>query len=163
MKIATTQTPENIAFILEVLARIPNRLEAISSQLSPNQLTTPISPGERTPTEILAHILHCEAITGNAIIIALLKKEPLLPSLHPERDLGKLMNYHQRSFTDLQVYFSFRRKTLLSILNSLKEKQWSRIVKEEGKKRRETVYRLARVQALHEEAHVKEIEDKFLV
>ncbi len=158
MKITTTPTPENIAAVLDLLAGIPDRLQTIANQFSLVQLITSIGPGARTPTEILAHIINCEAVTAEAITLALLKKEPLLPGLHPERDLGKLLNYHQRPFPDLLAYFTFRLVTLLDVLRSLTDKLWSRTVREEGKKRRESIYWLARGQAIHEDEHLKEIE-----
>ena len=97
------------------------------------------------------------AIAGN-LILALLKKEPLIHDLHPERDVGKLLNLGQYDFEDLRTYFNFRRRVLLDVLGRLGEKQWSRTVRKEGKKRRESVYWLARGQALHEDGHLKEIE-----
>jgi hypothetical protein len=63
-------------------------------------------------------------------------------------------------FDDLLVYFKLRRTILLRILESLSEKKWSRVVREERKQRRESVYWQARGQALHELEHVLDLEDK---
>ncbi|MBN2044643.1 MAG: DinB family protein [Anaerolineales bacterium] len=111
----------------------------------------------QTP-ETIAHMMHCEAVTSEAVTLALLRKEPLLPGLHPERDLGKLFNLGRYDFDDLQRYFNFRRRILLDVLTGLTENQWSRTVQETGKQRRESVYWLARGQALHEDGHLGEIE-----
>jgi hypothetical protein len=156
--ISTEQTLENIAAVLALLRGMPNRLEAVSEKLTPAQLTTPVGPGERTPTEILAHMLHCEAVSVEMITLALSRKEPFISGIHPERDLGKLFNLSRYEFGQLKVYYDLRRQFLLTVLNGLTEKQWSRRVRKEGKKRRESVYWLARGQALHEDDHLKAIE-----
>lgn len=156
--IPTAQTPENITAVLALLSEMPDRLQAIANQLSPQRLTTPVGQGERTPTEILAHILHCDAVTVEMITLALTRKEPFISGIHPERDIGKLFNLSQYDFKDLRAYFNFRRQFLLNVLNGLIEKQWSRRVRKEGKQRRESVYWLARGQALHEDQHLREME-----
>jgi len=155
--ISTEQTPENIQQILTLLTDIPHRLQVLAASLSSEQLTEPIGPGERTPTEVLAHILHCEAVTAESIFLALLLKEPLLHKVHPERDLGKILRLDQYSFTQLMGYFTFRRKMLLNVLVPLTDKQWAQTVQEEGKKRNESVYWRARGQALHELEHIEDI------
>lgn len=137
--ISTDLTSENIAQILSLLAKIPSRLQAIASKYGTDTFTQPLAPGERTPTEILAHILHCESLTTESIYLALLKNEPLLHKIHPERDLGKLLQFGQYAFHELLDYFTFRRRVLINVLEPLTEKQWARTLQEAGKKRRESV------------------------
>jgi len=157
--ISTDQTAENIAAVLDLLGGMPVRLEALSEQLTPEQLVTPVGPGERTPTEILAHMLHCEAVSVEMITLALSRKEPLISGIHPERDIGKLFNLSQYDFDHLRKYYDLRRQFLLNVLSGLSDRQWSRTVRKEGKARRESVYWLGRGQALHEDDHLREIED----
>lgn len=151
--IATDLTPANIAEVTALLADTPRRLAALSQRNSA-ALRQPPAPGERSPTENLAHLLHCEAHTAEAIYLALLTSVPLLPDIHPERQFGKLVAYHTFEFAVLLDYFNFRRAVLLRVLGALKPAQWARTVRETGKQRQESVYWLARGQALHELDHV---------
>jgi hypothetical protein len=48
----------------------------------------------------------------------------------------------------------------LRVLSGLKEHDWSRCVREEGKQRRESVYWRARTIAMHELDHVGDLERK---
>jgi len=159
-QISTEQTEANITEIMRLLSETPNRLEKLSKGLSDKKLHEPLGRGERSFVEALAHILNCEARTFEAISLALLVKEPTFVSIHAERDFGKLMRYDQLPFDELMMYFKFRRTVMLKVLNSLKESQWSRVIRQEGKQRKESVYWQARGQALHELEHVLDLEKK---
>lgn len=159
-QISTEQNESNINDVMNLLAAMPARLESLCQKLSPEQLRTPLAPGERTPTQVLAHILNCEALTSQAIELALLANEPMLPDIHAERDLGKLLRLDQEPFEELLAYYRLRRTVLLRILGTLTDKQWSRTVRETKKQRRESVYWRARGQALHELEHIVELEEK---
>jgi hypothetical protein len=128
--------------------------------MTDKQLHEPIGPGERTCTEVLAHIINCEAISSESIYLALLRNEPIVPGLHAERDLGKLLRFDTLPFPDLMAYFKLRRTVLLRILEALTDKQWSRVIREDGKQRKESVYWCARGQALHELEHLSDLENK---
>jgi len=158
--ITTDQTPENIAKVIEVLTESPARLEALSKSVSAEKLKQPLGKGERTATEVLAHVINGEARSSEMIYQALLVKEPLFADIHPERDWGKLLRFDLLEFSDLLAYFKIRRKVLLRVLSSLKEEGWSRCVREEGKQRKESIYWLARTIAMHELDHVGDLEDK---
>jgi hypothetical protein len=157
--LSTELTQANITQVLALLTSTPEKLEKVSQPLTVPQMSQPIRPGERSPTEILAHLLHCEARAAEAIYSALLLKEPLLLGIHPERQFGRLVRYDLLPFADLLAYFKFRRTVLLHVLASLTESQWARTIREEGKKRRESVYWQARGQALHEVEHLAELEN----
>lgn len=159
-QIPTEQTDENIKEVLRLLAETPGQLERLSKGLSDRQLDEPLGKGERSFIEGLAHLVNCEAITADAIQLALMRSEPLMPDIHPERDLGKLLRYDRFPFDELLAYFKFRRAVLLKVLTSLKESQWSRVIREEGKGRKESVYWQARGQALHELEHIQDLERK---
>jgi hypothetical protein len=161
--ISTDQNEANIREVLQLLRQMPAKLEALGNQVSEQQLRHPLASGERTPTEVLAHILHCEAITADSIYLALLMDEPMLPDIHPERDLGKLLRLDVLSFAELLSYFKLRRTILLRVLESLTEKNWSRVVQQPKKARRESVYWRARGQALHEWEHLLDLEAKLEV
>lgn len=158
--IPTQMTQATIAKVVAYLSQTPERLESLSQPLSVAQLCQPPGPGKRSFAEILAHLLHCEARSSEAIYVALLLDKPLFLDIHPERQWGNLLRYDLLPFADLLVYFRLRRTVLLRVLVSLTESQWSRTINEEGKKRQESVYWRARSLALHEHEHLAEIEDK---
>src|SRR4030095_3905513 len=142
--ISTDPTPANIANVMEVLTESPARLDALSKPLTAEQFRQPLGKGERTPTEVLAHMINGEAISSEMIYQALLVNEPFFADIHPERDWGKLLRFDLLDFQDLVVYCNIRRKVLLRVLSGLKEQGWSRCVREEGKQRKESVYWRAR-------------------
>lgn len=159
-QISTEQNEANIHEVLHLLRETPLKMDALYRKLSREQLGAPLAPGERTPTEVLAHILHCESITSQAIYLALLTNEPLLPDVHPERDVAKLLRLDVLPFEELLAYFKVRRRILLRVLESLTGKKWSRTVQQPKKARKETVYWQARAQALHEFEHILDLENK---
>ena len=156
--ISTEQTSANIAQVITLLQHSPTKLEQLSHSLTAGQLTQPLGEGERSFTQTLAHLLHCEARTNETIYLALLLDEPLVPDIHPERQFGKLWRYDLLPFADQLAYFKLRRTLLLRVLASLTEAEWARTIREAGKKRQESVYWRARGQALHELEHLHDIE-----
>ena len=160
--ISTEQTTENIATVIEALAKSPVRLEALVNSTPAERLREPLGKGERTPTEILAHIINGEARSSEMIYQALLVDEPFFADLHPDRDWGKLTRFDLLEFEDLFAYFKIRRKVLLRVLSGLKEKEWARAVREKGKQRKESVYWRARTVAMHELDHLGDLERKVL-
>ena len=158
--ISTDQTPANIANVMEVLTESPARLDALSKSVPAEKFRQPLDKGERTPTEVLAHMINGEAISSEMIYQALLVKEPFFADIHPERDWGKLLRFDLLDFQDLVVYFKIRRKVLLRVLSGLKEQGWSRCVREEGKQRKESVYWRARTIAMHELDHIDDLESR---
>ena len=159
-QISTEQTDTNIQGVLRLLSETPSQLEKLSKGLSEEQLHRPLGPGERSFTEVLAHLLNCEAIMAESINLALLTDEPLLAGIHPERDLGKLLRLDLLPFRELLAYFKVRRVVLLRVLVSLSGKKWSRCIREAKKARKESVYWRARGQALHELEHLLDLEKK---
>lgn len=86
--------------------------------------------------------------------------EPLLVDVHSEREFGRLVRYDRLPFGELLAYFRFRRRVLLGVLGPLDETQWARAVREPAKARKESVYWKARSLALHEQEHLKEIDER---
>ncbi len=156
--LSTEFSRANSAKAVAYLTATPQALLQLSALFDPQALYQPLRAGDRSFMEILAHIVNCDERTNESIYVALLLKEPLVLDIHPERQWGKLLHYEQGDAAELLAYFSFRRKTLLRILNGLSEAQWARTIQEAGKQRKETVYLLARVQAMHEVHHLAEIE-----
>lgn len=162
ISISTGHTPANIAKVMELLAQSPVRLDALAKSAPAERLRQPLGKDERTPTEVLAHMLNGEAVSSEMIYRAVLVKEPFFDNIHPERDWGKLARFDLLEFSELLAYFKTRRKVLLRALSGLKEKDWARAVREEGKQRKESVYWRARTIALHEADHLEDLERKLL-
>ena len=158
--ISTDLTSANVAKVMEILAETPLQLEILRELLSEEQLRQPLGEGERSYTEDVAHLIHSEARTSEAIYLALLLEEPLIPEVHSERQWGKLLRYDLLSPFDLLIYFRLRRTVLLRVLTSLTEEQWARSIREEGKKRKESVYWRARSLAMHELDHLSDLRRK---
>lgn len=158
--VSTKLTGENIQAVMTILEGTATHMERWGAALSPDDLRRPLGDGERSLTEDLAHLINCETCTAGAIYLALLTDQPLLPKIHPERDWGKLVRHEMFEFDELLAYFQFRRRRLLRVLGALTDAQWARVVREEGKQRQESVYWLARTLALHELAHVTDLQRK---
>lgn len=158
--ISTHLTKPNIVKVRGLLAVIPAKVEYLSQKLSPEQLRQAPRDGERSFSDVVAHLLHCEARSSEAIYLALLAEDPLLVDIHPERQFGKLLRYNLLPFGELLAYFKTRRTMLLRVLDVLSEAQWARCIREEGKQRQESVYWRARSIALHEAEHVSELEGR---
>jgi DinB superfamily len=157
---STESTKANIANVMALLTDTPVRLERLSLGLDAAQVRQPVKPGERSFSDVLAHLIHCEARSSEAIYLALLVSEPTLPAIHPERQWGKLLRFDLLEFSNLLAYFRLRRTVLLRVLASLPEAQWKRSTCESGKKRKESVYWRARAMALHELEHLSDLQDK---
>ena len=158
--LSTDLTSENIAVVMEVLTESPKRLEALRKSVAAEKLSQPLGKGERTPVEVLAHILNTEARSSEMIYQALLVNEPFFVNIHPERDWGKLLRLDLLSFDELLAYFNVRRKVLLHVLSELTEAKWARAIQEQGKKRKESVYWRARTIVMHELDHLNDLEKK---
>jgi hypothetical protein len=159
-QVSTEQTDSNIKEVVQILRETPEKLAALSKGLTDEQLHKPLGVGERSFVEALAHLINTEALTSEAIYLALILKEPLLGNIHAERDLGKLLRFDLLPFADLLAYFKLRRLVLMRVLDSLKEKEWSRGIREEKKQRKESVYWQARGQAMHELEHLQDLGKK---
>ena len=158
--ISTNQTEANITKIKDLLQASPSQLKQLSQTRSPEKLREPLATGERSFVENLAHLLNCEARTTENIYLALIVNEPFVHKIHPERQFGQLIQFEQFLVAELLTYFQFRRTVLMQLLNSLTDKQWSRTIREEGKKRQESVYWLAHSLALHELEHLTDLKEK---
>ena len=107
--ISTDLTQTNITSVLSILTEMPQKLEQLLSELSSEQRNRPLAEGERTFTEVLAHLINCEERNSETIYLALLRDEPLVPDLHAERDWGKLLRHDLFESSDLIDYFKLRR------------------------------------------------------
>ncbi len=159
--ISTAMSRENIARVMEILTTTPQTLATLSQDFTPQTQSQPLRTGDRSFIELVAHILNCDDRTTECIYEALLLKEPLFANIHVEREWGKLLRYEQFEAAELLAYFRVRRTALVRVLNELTPAQWGRVIREEGKERKESVYWRARGQALHEAEHLSQIATRF--
>lgn len=159
-KISTTPTKANIEKVMQFLEEMPGHLERLSADLSGEELREPLGEGERSFTEDLAHLLNSEALSAQMIYLALLVEEPYLDDVHSERHWGKLVRFEHYPFAESLAYYKFRRTVLLNVLRSLTDEQWERVIREEGKQRKESVYWRARAFAMHEHDHLTDLQGK---
>lgn len=157
ISLSTKPTPTNIATVLELLSSTVEVLEKTASHFTEEQLRQPPEPGKRAMTEVLAHLINCEARTAEAIYLALLVNEPTFTDVHPERQLGKLLRFDAFAYAELVAYFRLRRAVLLRVLTNLPPESWLRVVHEADRKRPLSVYLWARSLALHELEHFSEL------
>ena len=157
---STDLSGANIAKVMELLAETPAQLESLSKALPEEQLRQPLGAGERSFTENLAHLIYTEALSAEAIYLALLLDQPLIADVHAERQWGKLLRFDLLPFSELLAYFKVRRTVLLRVLASLTETEWRRAIREERKKRKESVYWRARGIAMHELDHLSDLQSK---
>ena len=158
--ISTELTTMNIAKVLELLMDSPVQLDELSRAGMEEELRQPLGSGERSFTEDLAHLIHSEARTSEAIYLALLLDKPLIPEVHSERQWGQLVRYDLLALSDLLSYFKLRRAVLVRVLTPLTVEQWSRTIREVKKKRQESVYWRARSLAMHELDHLTDLQNK---
>jgi hypothetical protein len=158
MKITTKSTKANIEKVLALLAETPERLAYLSDGLPADQLERPLSPGEWSQRQVLAHLIACADVRSNRIYFALLLEDATVPEVHPQRQWEKLLRYGDRPYADLLSDFTLRREVLLSVLRPLSEADWGREVR--GDKRAHSVFNLARNIALHEYGHCNDMRDK---
>lgn len=158
--ISNDLTAENISQVMKVLASSPEELTALSKGLSAEGLRQPLGKDERSFTECITHLINGEARSSEMIYQALLADEPFFADLHPDRDIGKLLRFDLLEFSELLAYYKTRRKVLLRVLSGLKESQWGRVVQEQGKKRKESVYWRARTIVMHELDHISDLKNK---
>jgi len=151
---------ENISTLLNLLPNAPARLEALAQGREESALIEPLGEGQRSFRETLVHLFNSGARLGEAIYQILILKEPDLPRIHPERDWGKLVAYQKLNLDDLLEYFKLRRQMLLGVLESQSNQAWLRTGREAGKKRQESVYWKTRTLILHEDEHLRELEER---
>lgn len=160
LHIQTKYSEREASNIISYLEKVPQQLTDVRSLLSEEEVSIPIRPGERSLRDMLAHLIHCEARSHEAIVSALAVDVPRIVKIHPEKQYGKLLNFEQLAPDSLLDYFKLRRMVLAGLLRRLTANQWVRTIEEEGKTRRESVYLLARSLVLHEAEHVYGFEEE---
>jgi hypothetical protein len=145
--------------VLLLLAATPPRLAVLTADLSPAQLRTAPTDDEWSANDVLAHLRACGDVWGKCIATIIAEDAPTLRAVNP-RTWIKKTDYRDLEFQPALRAFTAQRAELLAVLAPLPSEGWSRraTVAGAGKVLDRTVLDYAQRLALHERAHVKQIE-----
>jgi hypothetical protein len=153
-----TRTSLTIEQILTILIETPPRIAEFTVGLTETQLHAASSPGEWSINEVLAHLRSCADVWGNCIVMIINHDKPTIRAINP-RTWIKSTNYLELEFQPSVQAFTAQRTDLLTVLQALRPKTWSRsaIVTGAGNVLERTVQSYAERLALHERTHLKQI------
>jgi hypothetical protein len=143
--------------VLTLLAENPQRIAALTAGLVPAQLRTRPRDGW-SANDVLSHLRSCSDVWGKCIATMVVEDRPTLRAVNP-RTWIKSTNYPELEFRPSFRSFAKQRAELLTLLEPLPIKAWSRsaTVTGAGRELRRTVHIYAQWLARHERAHVKQI------
>ena len=151
----TTLTTEQV---LALLGATPTRIAEFTAGLTEAQLHSSPNPGEWSANEVLAHLRSCADVWGNCIMTIINHDTPTIRAVNP-RTWIKSTNYLEQKFQPSLQAFTVQRAGLVTVLEPLKPKNWSRsaTVTGAGKVLERTVQFYAQWMATHERPHLKQI------
>lgn len=161
MQISTDKTQENMDAILGILSTTIDKVFELANRV--DDYDSPLLVGKRSFKETIVHMINCDIVFTDEVYIGLMKKNPQVEHVHPERDVGKLLKLGKMDTKALLAYFKARREILLYVLAEIKPKDWDKIIIQPWKKTNETVYRKLRVLAVHENHHIEKMLDQIEV
>lgn len=141
--------------IFDTLEYTPQYLTALAKQFDEVSSLKPIIEGKRSFRETLIHLLNFEGLHYTTVYPAFLINKPQVYPIHAERDFDRLQLFSHFNLEELMMAFCFERRKYLSFLRNLKSKDWHKQIIEEGKKREESIYLMARRTALHDFSHIQ--------
>jgi len=127
--------------------------------VAPARLQTVPDGDEWSPSDVLAHMRSCADVWGDSVRTILAENEPTIRAINP-RTWIKQTNYPDLAFGPSFRSFTKQRAGLLEVLHSLPPKAWTRAatVTGAGKPLHLTVHHYVERLAVHERAHVRQIE-----
>jgi hypothetical protein len=145
--------------LLAQLKEAPPRISAATQGVPAVRLQSVPAGDEWSPNDVLAHMRSCADVWGNSIRTILDDDEPTIRAVNPRRWI-KDTNYPDLKFGPSFCAFSKQRADLLRVLQPLPPKAWTRAatVIGAGKPLPLTVHHYVERLAIHERAHVKQIE-----
>ena len=151
--------PLPVSQILTMLEDAPRRIADAAEDLTPVHLRTALEEGSWSVNDVLAHLRACVDIWGGAIATILAEDYPTIRAINP-RTWIKQTDYPDQQFHPSFKEFSAQRSDLLEILRNLSDEDWNRaaLITGAGKPIERTLYGFANRIAIHERAHLKQIE-----
>jgi hypothetical protein len=144
--------------ILTALAEGPPRITEYTAGLTKVQLEDAPGPGEWSANEVLAHLRSCADVWGDCIALILDQDRPTIRAVNPRTWITKT-DYPEQEFQSSLRAFTRQRRALLTVLEPLSPKAWSRSanVTGAGKPIERTIQSYAEWMAEHERPHLKQI------
>jgi hypothetical protein len=145
--------------LLALLTEATPRIAAATKGVAAERLQAVPAGDEWSPNEVLAHMRSCADVWGDSIRIFLDEDEPTIRAINPRRWIRDT-NYPDLQFGPSFRAFSKQRAELLKVVEPLPPKAWTRAatVTGAGKPLRLTVHHYVERLAIHERAHVNQIE-----
>jgi hypothetical protein len=142
--------------VLTQLAEQPKTIGALTAGLPRARLHRPLSHGEWSLNDVLAHLRSCSDMWGKYIATIIADDHPTIRAMNP-RTWIKSTDYPDLEFAPSLRAFRRQRAGLLALLRPLPTATWSRgaTVTGAGKPLERTVLDYARWLANHERSHVK--------
>jgi DinB superfamily len=154
-----TSSSLTIEQVLTLLAATPPRIDALTADLTPDQLQTAPNHDEWSANDVLAHLRACADVWGSCIVTMIAEDRPTLRAVNP-RTWIKQTDYRDLEFRPSLRAFATQRADLLAVLEPLPPEGWSRAatVTGAGAVLERTVLTYAQWLARHERPHLKQIE-----
>jgi len=143
--------------VLSLLTESPQRIEALTADLSPALLRTRPTPDAWSAVDVLAHLRSCGDVWGDCIRTILAEEMPTIRAVDP-RTWTKQTDYPDLAFRPSWRAYTAQRADLLAVLGALPPESWLRTatVTGAGKPLERTVHFYAQWLARHERTHVKQ-------
>lgn len=147
-----------VAEVLVLLTETPRKIEALTVDLTPEQLRNPPEPGEWSAVEVLAHLRSCADVWGNCIATLLAEDRPTIKAINPTTWVNRT-DYPTLAFTPSFKAYLAQRAELLMVLGKLPPTAWKRTatITGAGKALERDVFFYARWLANHERTHLKQL------
>lgn len=144
--------------ILEMLTDGPNRILALTENLTAEDLHTPPAEGEWSANDILAHLRACSDMWGECIATIWAEEEPTIRAVNPRTWIEKT-DYLEQPFRKSLQHFTNQRRDLLALLEPLPAEAWDRkaTIVGAGRPLERTIFFYAHWLATHERPHLKQI------
>ena len=151
-------TPLTIPAVLTLLGETPQRIDALTVALTPEQARTPPAPDEWSVNGILAHLRSCADVWGDCIATILAEDRPTIRAVNPTAWIERT-DYREQGFRPSFDAFRAQRADLLVVLKALPPDDWLRsaTVTGAGAPLQRTVLFYARWLARHERTHIRPI------
>ena len=152
-------SPE-IEQVLALLELAPQRIAALTADVTPAQLRASPAPAEAewSVNDVLAHLRSCADVWGSCIARLLTEDAPTIRAINP-RTWIRQTDYPDLEFRPSLHAFTTQREELLALLRPLSQSDWERTatVTGAGSPLQKTVFSYANRLVIHERPHIKQI------
>lgn len=152
------RAPLTIPDVLTLLDETPQRIDALTVVLTPDQARTAPAPDEWSVNGLLAHLRSCADVWGGCIATILAEDRPTIRAIDPRTWMGRT-DYPEMEFQPSFAAYLRQRAELLAVLEALPADDWLRsaTVTGAGAPLQRTVLFYARWLARHERTHIRQL------